>query len=169
MAEELSGSAIISAVKASGVKFVVALPDITTSAGLLFPLAADPDLRLVRVCKEDEAIGIAAGMSYADKRTLVLFQHTGLLDSINAIRAVPVEYGLPVCMMVGLLNKEPGVPPAQSAVYNVRIVPGILDAMGVRYIVLETTDDVQQVSVEIERAYAKSEPVVMLIGRRPSS
>jgi sulfopyruvate decarboxylase TPP-binding subunit len=168
MADELSGSAIISAVKASGVEFIVALPDITTSAGLLFPIAADPSLRLVRVCKEDEAIGIAAGMSYADQRALVLFQHTGLLDSINAVRAVPVEYNLPVCMMVGLLNKEPGVPPAQSSVYNVRIVPGILDTMGVRYIVLETTDDVKQVPPAIDRAYAKSEPVVMLIGRRPS-
>jgi sulfopyruvate decarboxylase TPP-binding subunit len=168
MADELSGSAIISAVKASGVEFIVALPDITTSAGLLFPIAADPSLRLVRVCKEDEAIGIAAGMSYADQRALVLFQHTGLLDSINAVRAVPVEYNLPVCMMVGLLNKEPGVPPAQSSVYNVRIVPGILDTMGVRYIVLETTDDVKQVPPAIDRAYAKSETVVMLIGRRPS-
>lgn len=167
MADELSGSAIISAVKASGINTIVALPDITTSAGLLFPIASDSELRLIRVCKEDEAVGIAAGMSYADQRALVLFQHTGLLDSINAIRAVPVEYGLPVCMMVGLLNKEPGVPPAQSSVYSVRIVPGILDAMGVRYIVLETTADVKQIVPTIDEAYVKSEPVVMLIGRRP--
>ena len=49
-ARELHGSGIISAVKASRIEFIVSLPDITTSSGLLAPLAqgngvsADPCL-----------------------------------------------------------------------------------------------------------------------------
>ena len=70
-----------------------------------------PSLKLIRVCKEDEGIGVCAGLSYCDKRALLLMQYSGMLDSINALRIVGVEYSLPICMMVGLLNKEPGVRP----------------------------------------------------------
>src|SRR5215475_12878614 len=105
--EELHGRRIIDEIKASGVTFIPCLPDIHTSEGLLRPLTREPGLRLIRVCKEDEGIGICAGLSYCNRRALLLMQYTGLLDSINAIRAVGVEYSLPICMMAGLLQKEP--------------------------------------------------------------
>src|SRR5437588_8554816 len=89
---ELHGGAIIAAIKASGVQFILSVPDIVTSSGLLRPISRDPDLRLVRVCKEDECIGIASGLYFCDKRALILIQYTGFLDSINAITAVSVEY-----------------------------------------------------------------------------
>ena len=81
---ELHGSAIIAAIKASSVQFILSVPDIVTSAGLLRPISRDPDLRLVRVCKEDECIGIASGLHFCDKRAVILIQYTGFLDSLNA-------------------------------------------------------------------------------------
>src|ERR1700694_1829925 len=92
---ELNGSGIIAAIKASGIEYILSVPDIVTSAGLLRPIAQDKELRLVRVCKEDECIGIACGLNYSDRRALVLIQYTGFLDSINAIRGVAVEYKQP--------------------------------------------------------------------------
>ena len=67
-----------------------------------------------------------------------------MLDSINAIRGVAVEYSLPVCMMVGLLEKEPDVPPRESKRYGVRIVEPILDAMGIAYHEIEGEDGYRQ-------------------------
>src|ERR1700686_5240442 len=130
---ELHGSAILAAIKDSGVEFVLSVPDIVTSAGLLRPIARDPDLRLVRVCKEDECIGIASGLSYCDKRAVILIQNTGFLDSINAIRGIAVEYKQPICMMVGLLQHDPEVAPRASARYGVRILEPILDDMGIAH------------------------------------
>src|SRR3954449_4446429 len=118
---ELHGSTIISAVKDSGVEFVLAVPDIHTSKGLLFPIADDPKLRLIRVCKEDECVGIASGLHYTNRRALTLIQYTGFLYSLNAIRAVAVEYKQPICMMVGLLGHDGSVPPTDSKKYGVRI------------------------------------------------
>src|SRR6266851_2386603 len=130
---ELKGSAIIAAIKESGVEFILSVPDIVTSGGLLRPIARDPRFRLVRVCKEDECIGIASGLHYCDKRALTLIQYTGFLDSINAIRAVAVEYTQPICMMIGLLGHEPERAPTQSGRYGVRILEPILDAMGIAH------------------------------------
>ena len=164
----LSGESIIAEIKSSGVDFVVSVPDITTSEGLLRPLAKLSHPRLIRVCKEDEGVGICAGLSFTGKRGLLLIQQTGLLDSINAVRGVAVEYSLPICMMVGLLQKEEGVPPKQSKRYGVRIVEPILEAMGIAYHEIEEQGDVSKIRPAVDEAYADSKPVVLLIGRRPS-
>jgi sulfopyruvate decarboxylase subunit alpha len=167
-ARTLSGASIIREIVASGVEFVVSVPDITTSEGLLRQLAQMQAPRLIRVCKEDEGVGICAGLAYTGKRALLLIQQTGMLDSINAIRGVAVEYSLPVCMMVGLLEKEPDVPPRQSKRYGVRIVEPILDAMGIPYHEIEEDADVGRIRPAIDEAYAGAHPTVLLIGRRPA-
>jgi sulfopyruvate decarboxylase TPP-binding subunit len=164
---ELHGDAILAAVKASGVQFILSVPDIVTSAGLLRPISRDPDLRLVRVCKEDECVGIASGLSYYDQRALILIQYTGFLDSINAIRGVGVEYRQPLCMMIGLLGHEPSRLPAQSGRYGVRILEPILDAMGIAHDLISEDADVRKIKPAIDKAYAQSLPVALLIGRPP--
>jgi sulfopyruvate decarboxylase TPP-binding subunit len=166
-ADGLSGESIIREIKASGIEFVVSVPDITTSEGLLRPLAKETNPRLVRICKEDEGVGICAGLAHTGKRALLLIQQTGMLDSINAIRGVAVEYSLPVCMMVGLLEKEVGVLPRESKKYGVRIVEPILEAMGIDYHEIEQQSDVSKIKPAIDAAYASSKPTVILIGQRP--
>ena len=166
--QALSGGGIIREITTAGIAFVVSVPDITTSEGLLRPLAQMSTPRLIRVCKEDEGIGICAGLAYTGKRALLLIQQTGMLDSINAIRGVAVEYALPICMMVGLLEKEPGVPPRQSKRYGVRVVEPILDVMSIPYHEVEADADIAKIGPAIDEAYKASRPVVMLIGRRPA-
>ena len=162
----LTGGKIIAALKEAAIKTVVALPDITTSNGLLWPLSKQDELRLVRVCKEDEGISICSALSYCDHRAVMLMQQTGLFDSLNAIRGIAVEYKQPVCMLVGLLGKEPGLPPDQNKKYSVRVVQPVLRAMEVDHICLESDDDVPAMIAAINSAYEKSRPVVVLFGGR---
>ncbi len=164
----LSGGAIIAAIKASGVEYILSVPDITTSSGLLAPIAQDKAFRLIRVCKEDECIGIASGLSYSDKRALILIQHTGFLESINAIRGIAVEYKQPICMMIGLLQHDPEKTPRQSPHYGVRIVEPILDDMGIPHHLVSLDADVAKIQPAIEDAYRQSFPVAFLVGRSPS-
>ena len=164
--QDLRGSSIISVIKAAGIEFVVALPDIITSDGLLWPIDRDSDLALVRVSKEDEGISICAGLSFCDKRAILLMQNTGLLDSINSVRGTAVEYALPICMVVGLLGKEPNVQPKDSSRYGVRIVEPILDAMNVEHHLIESPSSIKKIRPAIDRAYERSSPMVLLVGQR---
>ncbi len=163
----IRGAPIIDAIKRSGVEFVVSVPDRVTSETVLRGVAGDPALKLVRVCKEDEGVSICAALSFCDQRALLLMQNTGLLDSINALRGIAVEYQLPVVMMVGLLTHESAAPPVQSKNYGVRIVTPILEAMGIAYEVLHSAGDEERITPAIERAYANSRPLALLIGRSP--
>jgi len=163
----LHGKRVIEEMKASGIEYIMSVPDIVTSSGLLHPLTRERSPRLIRVCREDEGVGISAGLSFCNKRALLLIQYTGLLDSINAVRVVGVEYQLPICMMVGLLGHEPGVPPRQSPRFGVRIVEPILDAMGVAHHLIDQDADLVHMRPAIDQAYARSQPLALLIARRP--
>jgi sulfopyruvate decarboxylase subunit alpha len=165
--DRLSAVDLIQAIKRAGIRFIVALPDRTTSEHLLKPLLEDPELRVVQVCKEDEGVSICSGLYAAGQRALLLMQHTGLLDSINALRGIAVEGKNPVCMMVGLLNKEPGVPPTQSKHYGISVVEPVLDAMQIAHHLIEAPHDVETIVPAIEAAYARALPVVLLIGKEP--
>lgn len=159
------GAEIIEALKKANVTHVAALPDITTSAGLLWPLSEEEGIRLIRLCKEDEGVSICAGLAFCDKRAVLLMQQTGLMDSLNAVRAIAVQYRQPVCMLVGLLGKEPDRAPRESASYGVRIVEPVLDAMEIDRLLIEGPEDVAQLAPAIDRAYAQSRPLATLIGR----
>ncbi|MEM0936310.1 MAG: decarboxylase [Pseudomonadota bacterium] len=162
-----SGRAILDALKVAEIRHIVALPDIVTSSGLLWPAACDPDFRLTRVCKEDEGVSICAAMSYGGPRAILMMQQTGLMDSLNAIRAIGVDYARPVVMLVGLQGKEPGLPAADSASYGVRIVPAVLDAMDLCYSWLEAPGHEAHIAAAIDAAYAEARPHVFLVGRAP--
>ncbi len=165
--ERLRAADLLKAVKRAGIRFLVALPDRTTSEHLLKPALEDPELRVVQICKEDEGVSICSGLYAAGQRALLLIQYTGLLDSVNSLRGVAMEGKNPVCMMVGLLNKEPGVPPTQSKHYGVRVVEPVLDALQIEHHLIEEPHDVEKIVPAIEAAYERSLPVVMLIGKEP--
>ena len=168
MAESvLKGVDIIREIKRAGIKFIVALPDRVTSQNVLKAMLVDPDFKVVQVCKEDEGVSICSGLFAAGHRSLLLIQYTGLLDSVNSLRGIAVEGENPVCMMVGLLGKEPGVTPTKSKKYGVRIIEPILDAMEIEHHHIEDPGEVDKIVPAIEKAYATTRPVAMLIGREP--
>src|SRR5580692_9475972 len=110
---------------------------------------------------------IATGLAYSGKRSLTLIQHTGFLDSINAIRGVAVEYKQPICMMIGLLQHDPDRTPRESSRYGVRIVEPILEDMGIEHHLLSLDSDIPKIKPAIDKAYAESHPVAFLVGRSP--
>ena len=163
----LKAEDIIREIKKAGIHFIAALPDRVTSHHLLKTIMKDPEFRVVQVCKEDEGISICSGLFSAGQRSLMMMQYTGLLDSVNSLRGVAVEGHNPVCMVVGLLGKEPGVTPSQSKKYGVKIIEPILDAMGIEHHWVETSEDAPKIIPAIEKAYANARPMAILIGREP--
>ncbi len=164
----LKAADIIREIKTAGIRFIIALPDRVTSQHLLKPMLRDPDFRVVQVCKEDEGVSICSGLFAAGQRSLLLMQYTGLLDSVNALRGVAMEGQNPVCMMVGLLGKEPGVAPTKSKRYGVRIVEPVLDAMQIEHELIEEAGDIGKIVPAVQKAYANTRPVTLLIGREPT-
>ena len=165
---KLDGVKIIKELKKAQIKVVAALPDIVSSDGLLWPISRDSDFQLIRICKEDEGVSICAALSFTDKRALLLMQQTGLLDSLNSIRASAIEYQQPVCMMIGLQGKDPAEKLSESANYGVRIIKPILQLMGLKTVVIESEADIFKIAPSVNYAYEFEQPVCFLLGSSPS-
>src|SRR5438874_11420892 len=95
------GPAVAAALKSCGITHVVWIPDSdlgTWDAAL----RSDPDLRLIRVCREGEAIAIAAGLMLGGQKPIVLIQCTGLFEAGDALRNVVHDLKLPLFLIVGV-------------------------------------------------------------------
>ncbi|MDA0835908.1 MAG: thiamine pyrophosphate-binding protein [Planctomycetota bacterium] len=83
-----------------GITHVVIVPD-STLGPWEKELASSPKLSLVRVCREGEAWGVAAGLYLGGATPLVMIQCTGLFESGDALRNVLYDYGLPLYAVIG--------------------------------------------------------------------
>jgi len=90
---------VFQGIKDAGVTSLSAMPE--TWLGLLLQRAEkDPDVTLIQVAKEEEAIGIAAGAYFAGEKHILLMQNHGLLAAINGIVSLAQLYRVPLCMLV---------------------------------------------------------------------
>jgi sulfopyruvate decarboxylase TPP-binding subunit len=97
----LDGPAVVTALKSCGVTHVVWIPDSVTGRWDA-ALASDPDLKLVRVCREAEALAVAGGLLLGGRRPVVVLQCTGLFDAGDALRNLVHDLHLPLFLVVGV-------------------------------------------------------------------
>src|SRR4051812_888127 len=69
-------------------------------------LTASPKLKLIRPCREGEAIGIAAGLMLGGARPVVVIQCTGLFEAGDALRNVVHDLKLPLKLIVGVRSYQ---------------------------------------------------------------
>jgi sulfopyruvate decarboxylase subunit alpha len=158
-----NSKAVFEGIKAAGITSVSALPE--TWLGLMLQWAeADPEIRLVQVAKEEEAVGIAAGAYFAGEPHVLLMQNHGFLAAINGIVSLAQLYSIPLCMLVALRGHW-GEPYAWHTRGGIVTEP-VLRALGIPF---EYARDPKQVARQIREAYTFSEsslsPVALLLTR----
>ena len=95
-----SGEQVATLLESLGVTHVVTVPD-STLGKWYDAIARRAALRLVRVCREGEAWGVAAGLHLGGATPLVMIQCTGLFESGDALRNVLHDWKLPVFSIIG--------------------------------------------------------------------
>lgn len=102
------GLAVVEVFEKLGVTHVVWLPD--SELGTWHSaLAASSKLKLIRVCREGEAFGIAAGLHLGGARPIVVIQCTGFYEAGDALRNVVHDLGLPIFTIVGYRGYYGGI------------------------------------------------------------
>jgi len=97
----LDPAAAVGHIAAAGFTHVVWIPD--SAVGPWEPaLVSSPQLKLIRPCREGEAIGIAAGLMLGRARPLVVIQCTGLFEAGDSLRNVVHDLKLPLKLIVGV-------------------------------------------------------------------
>jgi sulfopyruvate decarboxylase subunit alpha len=160
-APELTAAGVLSTLKRCGLTHLVWLPD--SEAGFLYEaLRQDPDLALVPVCREGEAMAVALGLAVAGKRPGVVIQNTGFLESGDSVRGAMLDTGFPFFLMIGYRGWHAGQPMTDSA--GIYTEP-VLRAWGIPYELVEDDRDLPRIEAAYHRAQDESRPVAVLIGR----
>jgi sulfopyruvate decarboxylase TPP-binding subunit len=95
-----SGEQVAALLADLGVTHVVTVPD-STIGRWQDAIEGSGTLRLVRVCREGEAWGVAAGLHLGGATPVVMIQCTGLFESGDALRNVLHDWRLPIYAFVG--------------------------------------------------------------------
>lgn len=90
---------IYEALKACDVRIMSALPE-TWLVHLIRMAEEDAEMKLVRLAKEEEGIGISAGAHLAGVKSALLMQNHGFLAAINPIVSLALLYKIPLLMLI---------------------------------------------------------------------
>jgi sulfopyruvate decarboxylase subunit alpha len=150
-----------------GIEFLVWLPD-SEARYFYDSIAASPRLTLVQVCHEEEAMGICVGLYLGGKNAAVLIQNTGFFHSIDSLRGLVMDMGMPMLLMIGYRGYhemlDGKTPPDSAAVFT----EPILDTLGITHYLLDRDEDVENISRAYKETQATNRPVAVLIGREYS-
>ncbi len=154
---------IYAGIRATGVRSLSALPE--TWLGLLLQRAEDdPEMSLIQVAREEEAIGVAAGAYFAGAPHILLMQNHGFLAAINGVVSLAQLYGIPLCMMIALRGHWGEPYPWHTR--GGMVTEEVLRALGIPF---EYARDVDKVQRQIGEAWTFSQsslsPVALLLTR----
>ena len=155
--------AIYRGIKDAGVRYLSALPE-TWLVYLLQLAEDDPDMTLVEVAKEEEAIGIAAGAHFAGQPNILLMQNHGFLAAMNGVVSLALLYRVPLTMLIALRGHwgEPYPWHTQGGIHT----EPVLRSLGIPF---EYARDPAKVGKQIKEAltFANSSlsPVALLLTR----
>lgn len=151
------------ALKASGVRVVSALPE-TWLLHLVRLADEDPDLTLVRLAKEEEGVGIAAGVHLAGGRSALLMQNHGFFQAINGIIGLSLLYRIPLLLLISDRGHLGERDPWQTE--GGRYTRKILDALNIVHVEIAAPDGATEKIVRaMTLAQSSLTPVALLLGR----
>jgi sulfopyruvate decarboxylase TPP-binding subunit len=157
----LNGPSVVAALRECGVTHVIWIPD--SEIGTWEPaLRAAPDLQLIRVCREGEALAVAGGLYLGGKRPVVLIQCTGLFEAGDSLRNLVYDLKLPIFLVVGVRSYYAHQQGATADSCPVFIEP-ILRAWQIPYVLLDRRHTAADLAAAYRQAQAEKRAGAVLL------
>ena len=159
-AATLTAQRVLDEIKKCGITHIVWLAESETRF-MYEAMMSQREITLVPVCREGEAIAIAAGLMLGGKEPVVLHQSTGFFESGDSVRGLALDLQLPLLLIIGYRGWQRNAPLTDSAAI---FLESILDAWDIKHYLVETDQDVERISTAYNEAHRTSRPVAILIG-----
>lgn len=160
---------VLDILASEGVDTVVTLPcDRTKDLCSLIP----EYFHNITLSREEDGVGICAGLCLAGKKPVLHMQSSGLGNSLNAIMSLTVLYELPLPVIASHRGVYNELIPAQIPFNSA--LPGVLSALGISFTIIHDASEIGLIADVIRDSYERSHPHVALIspkvweGERPS-
>ena len=159
----INSKLIYEALKACDVKIISALPE-TWLVHLIRMAEEDSTMKLVRLAKEEEGVGISAGAHLAGVNSALLMQNHGFLASINGIVSLALLYKIPLVLLITYRGHWGEKDPWQTQ--GGLTTEPLLRALNIPIWHLNTTTAIsQRIKDAYTLAHASLHPVAILLHR----
>jgi sulfopyruvate decarboxylase TPP-binding subunit len=160
-------SACIAALRQCGVDHVVTVPDwVQLALHAALEAGEAQDIKLINTSNENQAVTLAAGLTLGGKKPVVLVQNQGLYNCVNTLRAICIDARIPTVILAGQFGREYenlGHPATASRRSMVRLMEPMLDALGVPFHNLDSTEDLHCLETAFAQSRAQGGAVVVLV------
>lgn len=154
----LAGPQIVTILAELGITHVVWIPD-SVIGQWESALDSSSALKLLRVSREGEAWGLAAGLYLGGQRPLVVMQNTGFFESCDAMRNVLFDLKLPLFAVVG---------------YRGYLVPGstdtarhftepVLNAWGMDWVLIDAAEKIHLLADHYQACQMAGRPGIVVV------
>lgn len=162
----IPAASIVERLDACGVHKIVTVPDFV-QLSVHDLIDQTPAFQVIRCADENQAIHVAGGLHIGGHRVAVLIQNQGLLNCLNSLRAIGLDAGLPMLLVIGQFGREfsnVGHDPSLSRRRVVNLVEPILDVMGITHWRLDTPPQLSNIDAAIDACNQRQAPAALLIG-----
>jgi sulfopyruvate decarboxylase alpha subunit len=125
--------------RSAGCRHVVYVPDNPLSHILEALRQRHPEIRALLATREEEALGIAAGLSLGGAKPAVLMQSSGVGNMLNAIGSLLIPYQIPLLLIISMRGDAGEWNAAQVPMG--RAVAPVLDALAVQHLAVERDEE----------------------------
>lgn len=156
--------ALIAGIEAIQPTYVLELPSSNLKAIIQHFLEA-PDTNTFPVPREEEGVGILAGLVLAGQRAIMIIQDNGIGNMLTALTTFPQAYHIPMLIVV---SRRGGLGDYNSMIHNIsEHVEKLLVAAGLRYFQLDGRSPIDVWPPTVLRAYEFAQithrPIVLLV------
>src|SRR5262252_3348683 len=92
-------AAIVAGLRRAGIDFIATLPD-EKMLEVIRALEHEKGIKHIPLCREEEGIGICAGAYLAGKKTALVMQNAGFLNSCNALTTTSMQLQIPTLLLI---------------------------------------------------------------------
>jgi sulfopyruvate decarboxylase TPP-binding subunit len=162
VATPVDAATVVDALDALDATHVVTVPD--THQRTVMELLDQRQVPVVRAATEDDVLAICAGLWMGGRRPVALIQQLGLFASVNALRAFTHDQHVPLAIVAGMYGRDVGLPVEEDPASAVRLCLPLLDALGLRALLVDRAADAPAIAPALAAAFEESVTSVVLLG-----
>jgi sulfopyruvate decarboxylase subunit alpha len=146
--------------KRSGIDLILSLPCVMLK-DLLYIIEEKKEIQHIRITREEEGVGIAAGAYLGGKVPAILIQNSGLGNSVNAIKSLLFLYKIPVIFIMSHRGTEGEKIAAQIPMGE--LTPDLLDLLNMQKFIINSIETISNIQKAVKRSKSSGFPVGILL------
>lgn len=119
------------------------------------------NLKTIPLTREENGVGICAGIYLGGGRPIMVIQSTGIGNMINALLSLNLTYNIPIPIIASWRGVYKESIEAQWQLG--KKMPEILTASGIKFTIIGSHKDIDRLDVAIKESFSNSHPHIILI------